>query len=177
MIDVLLDRDRSGVSSSKLLGSLYTVFSLLEEMKPSTGGCGDPSKEQVSPHIEKALRFVDLHYQHPITVRHLAAYVGLERTYFTKLFTKQTGTPPQQYLLRYRIGKSLELMKSTDLSIGQIGASVGIGDLPYFSRIFKQWAGMSPRRFASRLQEGIVETRRSEFDAKPSDAADDPPER
>ncbi|WP_258535754.1 helix-turn-helix transcriptional regulator [Bacillus sp. 03113] len=54
------------------------------------------------------------------------------------------GYSPQEYLLRIRMKKACELLQVHDLSIRQVGISVGYKDQLLFSRMFKKIVGVSP---------------------------------
>jgi YesN/AraC family two-component response regulator len=57
------------------------------------------------------------------------------------------GAPPIQYLNRYRIEIAKRLLTDTGKSINDIARLVGIPDESYFSRIFRQHAGKTPKAF------------------------------
>ena len=74
-----------------------------------------------------------------ITVDDIAAALGLSRSYFSKLVKKMTQKSPQEYLLAYRINKSCALLRTTELSIGEIALLVGYSNQFHFSRAFKNY--------------------------------------
>ncbi|MFQ7552579.1 MAG: helix-turn-helix transcriptional regulator [Blautia marasmi] len=71
-------------------------------------------------------------------------HVGLERSYFSKIFHKFTGTTAQNYLLNVRIQRSKLLLERTDYTVREICSYVGMKDEYYFSRAFKRSVGLSP---------------------------------
>ena len=58
---------------------------------------------------------------------------------------------PTEYLNRYRISKSLDLLRSTDLSVTEIALSAGFGSASYYAETFRQHLGKSPREFRNSL--------------------------
>ena len=60
-------------------------------------------------HISKAIEFIQKNYQNVITVRDIADYVSLNRSYLCSMFQKNLHMSPQQFLLRFRITKATEL--------------------------------------------------------------------
>ena len=105
-------------------------------------------------YVHEALNYVEQHFQNDITVEDIAAVCGLNRTYFSKIFKEALGKTPQEFFINYRMLKAVELLKLTDLSIGDIGLAVGYANLLHFSRAFKNSCGISPR--AWRNQNRIV---------------------
>lgn len=57
------------------------------------------------------------------------------------------GCPPQEFLIRLRLSKAADLLRTTTASIGDICASCGYPNQLYFSQAFKQHYGLSPREW------------------------------
>ena len=67
--------------------------------------------------------------------------------YVSKQFKNQLSMSPSEYMRKFRIAKSMELLKSTDLSVAEITEMTGFKDISIFSRVFKQTIGKSPLSF------------------------------
>lgn len=80
-----------------------------------------------------------------ITIEDIAAFCGLNRSYFGKIFHDTIGKSPQEFLISYRMTKAAELLKLTSLSVADIGNAVGYPNQLHFSRAFKNVYGTSPR--------------------------------
>lgn len=96
-------------------------------------------------YIKEALSFIEQNFQNDISVEDIAAFCGLNRSYFGKIFHDTVGKSPQEFLISYRMSKAGELLKLTSLSIGDIGNAVGYTNQLHFSRAFKNTYGLSPR--------------------------------
>ncbi|MEU2065094.1 AraC family transcriptional regulator [Streptomyces sp. NPDC013455] len=81
------------------------------------------------------------------SVASLASRAGVSRALFAKRFTKLMGRPPLAYLTECRMDEAAALLTDTDLSIAQIGRSVGYADAFGFSAAFKRHKGLSPSAF------------------------------
>ena len=101
-------------------------------------------------HADKAVRYIEYNYMNEITPKDVAAYLNLDRTYFFRIFKKYTGISPEQYIMNYRIRKSLELLKNSSYSVSEIAAFVGITDVYYFSRLFKKIMNITPTEYRDR---------------------------
>ena len=64
-----------------------------------------------------------------------------------RIFRKTTGTTPHQFHLKKKYAYAAELLKTTDLTIGEICETVGIGDQYQFSKYFKKLYGIPPSRY------------------------------
>ena len=57
------------------------------------------------------------------------------------------GQSPQEFLIRYRMSKAAELLKTTDISIKDISIKVGYPNQLHISRTFKNVYDQSPRSY------------------------------
>lgn len=101
-------------------------------------------------YIHEALEFIEHNFQNDISVEDIAQVCGLNRTYFGKIFKEAIGKTPQDFLLRYRMNKAIELLKLSRLSVADIGQAVGYANQLHFSRAFKSIYGMPPREWRNR---------------------------
>lgn len=72
--------------------------------------------------------------------------------YLRKLFKKEQGVTPLEYLTQQRMKKAeamLTAMWSKDFSVSEVAQLCGYDDALYFSRVFKKYFGVSPTYFAA----------------------------
>lgn len=135
----------SNESSLNLIGHLFLFLDCLVKAsasnKPIKGG------KLRDFYIREAISFIEQNYQEDITVEDIAARCNLNRSYFGKIFRDALSTSPQEFLIHYRMTKATELLKLSDLTIGQISSSVGYPNQLHFSRAFKNLYGISPREW------------------------------
>lgn len=103
-------------------------------------------------YVHEALTYIEQNFQNDISVENIADNCGLNRSYFGKIFKNVVGQSPQDFLLNYRMTKAAELLKLTQLSIGDISKAVGYDSQFHFSRAFKSRYGDSPRSWRSQNQ-------------------------
>ncbi len=97
--------------------------------------------------VERAMRVVEERYAEDITVDDLAGAANVSSSYLMRLFKRQMGTSPYNYLLRYRITKARELLAETDEPVAQIAREVGFSSESNFSYRFTKMVGQSPRAY------------------------------
>ena len=96
-------------------------------------------------YADEAITFISQNYALPITVEDMAQRLNLDRSYFGKVFKETIGQAPQEFLIRYRMSKAAELLKTTELPIKDISIQTGYPNQLHFSRAFKNVYGTSPR--------------------------------
>ena len=81
------------------------------------------------------------------TVESLAAVAGMSRSVFAERFARTFGETPIEFVQRVRIRLGAELLRSTELPIKTIAASVGYSSRSYFTRAFRNAHSIDPRSF------------------------------
>ena len=114
---------------------------------------GNDAPERDTGRFLEILKFIDENLDRRITVRELAALANLNEVYFSNLFKRMFDISPLQYVLNKKISHSMLLLKNTKLSVKEIAYKIGFDDELYFSRIFKNKTGLSPKIFRSAAQE------------------------
>ncbi len=122
-------------SKMECISLAYRLFAALSEER---------TLESTNVHIEKALRYIHANFCEGINVSDVASILGLNYNYFSKLFKKETGTSPMQYINALRIKKAKFLLENSDMQISEISEAVGYDDPFYFSRVFKKEEKISP---------------------------------
>lgn len=74
----------------------------------------------------------------------LSAAAAVTPEHLIRLFRRDEGMTPIQYLWNYRINKGLELLRSTGLPIGEIAEQVGFKTSYHFARMIKRHTGLTP---------------------------------
>lgn len=97
--------------------------------------------------VRLARRFLERHYDTPITVEQLSREAALSPYHLIRLFRRVYRQTPHQYLVQQRIAKAKELLRTTDLPITEICIAVGFASLGSFSTLFSKVAGISPSAY------------------------------
>ena len=112
------------------------------------GGDEEPHKSGYE-YVKKAVKFIDYNYSRNITVSSVAASAGISRSHLYRLFMRHISMPPNEYLMRYRIGRAAGLLEGGGLTVGEAAYSTGFSDQLYFSRVFRKYMGVPPSRYAA----------------------------
>ena len=88
----------------------------------------------------------------PGTIAIYAQVAGISENYLSRLVKQSTGRSVGAWIDIVRIQRAKRLLSSTNLSIIDIAASVGVEDQSYFSRLFKKETGITPSAFRKKMQ-------------------------
>ncbi|MBD2860633.1 AraC family transcriptional regulator [Paenibacillus oceani] len=101
----------------------------------------------VADWVQRGIDYMQANFMESIGVSDVADYIGVHRTYLTRLFTKAIGMPPTAYLCKLRMEQAMYYLRETQLTVTAIAHSVGYPDIYTFTRAFSRYYGMSPRHF------------------------------
>jgi AraC-like DNA-binding protein len=99
-----------------------------------------------------ALAYIEANITEKIDFENFARQQGLSPNHFRKLFKDATNLSPVEYVNRLRITRACDYLQKSDLPVGDIAGIVGIYDSNYFTRIFKQIMGCTPKQYSVTMQ-------------------------
>ncbi len=82
-----------------------------------------------------------------VSVTNLAKQFRLTPRTLNRRFKRATGMTPLSYLQSLRIAGAKDLLRHSNLTVGDIAWQLGIQDVSYFSQLFRRHSGMSPLRY------------------------------
>lgn len=98
-------------------------------------------------YVEFVQAYVAENYMNEISFHELALVAHVSRTHLSMLFKKNIGCTFPEYLLKFRIGKAITIMKQRHLPLSEVSILVGFKDYAHFSRSFKKIVGLSPKEY------------------------------
>lgn len=112
--------------------------------KSSVSGKGLTAED----YIDYALAYMQGNYAQ-IRIGDVTKYIGINRTYFSRIFKQKMMISPGKYLQNIRMNRARELLLKTNLPIHVIASDVGYDDQLVFSKAFHKKCGVSPERYRS----------------------------
>ncbi|GHT64326.1 AraC family transcriptional regulator [Spirochaetia bacterium] len=103
--------------------------------------------------IQAAVLHIHNHYMQDISVEELAALCMLSARQCTRCFQDVYHKSPHEYLVDIRLLTAKEFLKDTVYNISEIADFTGYESIYSFSRIFKQYTGVSPSEWRKRNDE------------------------
>ncbi len=118
-----------------------------------------PAAEQSASELAEAVEnYLRQNYSTSLSLQSVAQQLNVSPDHLSKVFKRQRGETPMNYLtgLRIREAKHL-LLQYPEAGIKEVGQMVGYGDPYYFSRHFKNKVGLSPSEYRAAYH-GSAET-------------------
>src|SRR5699024_2484447 len=97
--------------------------------------------------VRKVLTQIDLDLTADLSLKVQAKALGVNASYLSTLFKKETGKTLTEYVNGKRIEYAIFLLNSTQLQIQAIAQYCGISDVNYFTRLFKTAVGKTPKEY------------------------------
>lgn len=94
--------------------------------------------------FKQLIQWVKLNYAEKPTVKQAASMVGLDPYYFCKQFKKLTGRTFIEYVNICRLTEAERMLKYSEETISEIASSIGCENAAYFTKLYKQYMGMTP---------------------------------
>ena len=144
--------DRNTVAGQvKMIGNLHILLSLVMESATPLSYQGKVFFSSKENYIKNAVTYIQTNYSRKISVSEIAAYLGLNRSYFGVIFKELMKMSPQDYIIYMRMDKAKKLLSDKSMNIGDVSRSVGYEDPLTFSKLFKKNVGVSPNAYRKSL--------------------------
>lgn len=131
-----------------LAGFLYWLLIWKHKRKITTlasAVINPPQQKDYSHTVQMAIEFIYQNYSNTELSRlAIARHVKLTDKYLSSVFAKETGVNLVHFINTFRIGKSIELLKNTNLSVAEIAFKVGYNSIQNFNKNFKAITGKTP---------------------------------
>jgi len=96
--------------------------------------------------------FIFQNYTEKITLDDIALAGSVCRSKCCQLFNEYIGQSPNVYLTGYRIEKSCEMLKESNMTILEISLSCGFHSPSYFTHIFQKEIGLTPKEYRNQAK-------------------------
>ena len=107
-----------------------------------------PAPIPVYVHLLRAKDLIDRSYAGRLDVATPAREAHASPAHFSRSFKRAFGETPHRYLLRRRIERAKELLRSRDLSVSEVSFAVGLQEVGSFSTSFREFVAESPSAYA-----------------------------
>ncbi len=137
------------------MNALERILIMADQFNPRFGGA------DIDTRIHRALILIGERIGESISVADLGRTVGLSRSQFSALFTRQMKVSPQVYIETIKLDRAGQMLRSPSWTVGQVAAAHGFASVFYFSTRFRRHFGLSPSEYRQThlraAQSGLVD--------------------
>jgi AraC family transcriptional regulator len=105
-----------------------------------------------SARLRRIKEFVDAKIEDDLTLCEMAQAVELSPAHFSRMFRKSTGESPHQFLLRQRVERAKEMLRSADERVIDVAVACGFKSQQHFAQAFRHVCGVSPTEYRQEVQ-------------------------
>ena len=141
----------------RLLELAALVLRAVDEQDPGALDSAPPLREHRAAWlVRRLMEHIQGSHGPDVTLRSLAAHVGLSPNYATTVFRVTTGRSLMAAVNEVRHRHAAELLRASDLSVAAVAREVGYRDPFYFDRVFRQREGCSPLTYRRLYRAGLL---------------------
>ena len=130
----------AGVDGSVLVYSMILDFHKYSELQNFN------TKEKTS--LSPVISYINENVRSYFTLTDLAQIINVSEKYLCQLFKKQFGLRPLEYINSLKIKEAKNILKKdSNVKISEVAQTIGIESVSYFSRLFKDVEGISPKKY------------------------------
>jgi signal transduction histidine kinase/AraC-like DNA-binding protein/DNA-binding response OmpR family regulator len=115
-------------------------------------------EDTLPPHtsalVKRAVTYLNENYARQLSRWEIAERVGVSEDYLSRIFSRELGLTPWDYLNRYRVLQARQLLHNSTESIATVARRVGFKDQTYFSRVFHKLTGTTPQAYREANKQG-----------------------
>lgn len=138
--NIIKNKQRTFCDKVESRGIVYQLIArFLKDAKPKV--------EVNDNRIQKVLSHIRKNIYKTVDIDSLAAISCLSKDHFIRLFKKEVGNTPLQYINQKKIEKAQLILITEDIPVKNIAYLLAYEDHSYFSRLFKKITGVTPQQY------------------------------
>ena len=97
--------------------------------------------------LRRVVEFINDNLTEDLTLAEIACVAGMNPHYFSRAFRQSTGIPPHRYVINCRVEKAKRLLADAELSLVEVGLTVGFQNQSHFTTLFHKLTGVTPKAY------------------------------
>lgn len=144
-LNIIFEEFKKDIIPNEPLVSCYIQRMLTELILISTDTRNEDI-DKVSP-VARVISFIQDNYKNKLTLEELSSKVNLSPYYFSRMFKKEVGYSPYEFIIMVRLNEAKRLLKGTISPIKEIAFSTGFNSESNFVTCFKNNTNVTPKGF------------------------------
>ncbi len=137
---VRLNRQRPAYDRMESAGIIYQL--LARFMRDAT-----PKYQATDVRVRDAIASIRKRSAELIRVDELARDAHMSPDHFIRLFKKELGCTPTQFIIGRKMTQAMLMLASEPMLTKEVAYSLGYDNLSYFTRLFRTHTGMTPKQY------------------------------
>lgn len=104
-------------------------------------------KKTYSKHVTDSINYIYDHLNERIKTEDVAEYVGVSRSYLSRLFNAETGISLSEYIVSKKIETARNMIEYSDYSASEISNILAFPSQSYFVKVFKKYTNVTPGKY------------------------------
>jgi len=105
--------------------------------------------------MSDVLQYLNAHLQDKLELEPICEHFHISKYYLCHTFKKTVGMTIGDYVLARRISVAKRKLIYTDMPLSEIALSTGFSSFSYFSKVFKEFEGVTPKEFRKNGVSGV----------------------
>lgn len=107
--------------------------------------------KMLSPIISTIVQFISHNVYKRLTIKEISEYFNLSESKLRLLFKSEMGETIQNYIIKRKVFEAKIMLKSNS-TINEVALNLGFSDASHFSRTFKKYLGLTPKKYQQSLK-------------------------
>ena len=103
--------------------------------------------------LRRVTELVHARIEDNLSLDDMAQAADLSTAHFAQMFRKSTGESPHQFVLRQRIERAKEMLRTAEARVLDVAVACGFKTQQHFARVFRQLCGASPTEYRYEFQQ------------------------
>lgn len=100
--------------------------------------------------IKEIQNYIEAHIDEKISVHSLSESASISAGHLRKIFKQTTGEGIKEYIIGRKMNKAAIMLRKKKMIVKEVADQIGFTDQNYFSRVFKEHFGITPRDYMNR---------------------------
>lgn len=100
--------------------------------------------------MQKMICYIQEHYAEDVSLQDIANSASISRSEASRCFQSYLHTSPVNYLLKYRVERSMQLLRDNNMTVEAVALECGFSSSAYFCKLFRSHTGMTPKQYRSK---------------------------
>ncbi len=105
------------------------------------------SSKKASPHVALAIDWMRKNYTKQVNLNDMCNEIEISYPHLSRLFLKEQGLTPIEFITQLRIEHGIHLLLNTDLTIKEIAKRCGYSSANYFTKVYKKAMNVTPSQY------------------------------